>query len=112
MTVKPVYVFSSDAIGQGSAELGEILARGMFRTLTTVEPTPEVIIFLNSGVKLLIKEDIWESIQILEEKGINILACGTCLDYYQLKDQVRSDLVSNMKDILTTISNAPKVVNF
>ncbi len=112
MIQKPVYVFSSDTIGQGSEELGEVLTRGMFRTLISVEPTPEAIVFLNSGVKLLVKEDVLENIQILKETGTRILGCGTCLDYYQLKDQVKSEMVSNMKDILTTLSNSPKVVNF
>lgn len=112
MSTKPVYVIGSKHLGDGSEDLGDILARGMFRTLTKIDPLPETIIFLNSGVELLVKPEIQENLTILEEKGVQILACGTCVDFYEIREQLNSDHLSNMADILTTINNATKVVNF
>lgn len=112
MSGKTVFVFASKYLGVGEDELGEILIRGMFRTLTKVAEKPDILIFLNSGVELLIKPDILENLELIMKSGGRILACGTCLEYYNLKDQIQSDQISNMHEILTTITNAKKVVNF
>lgn len=112
MIEQPVFVFTSDKLGSGADELGEILIRGMFRTMTDLQPIPQVLIFLNSSVKLLTNEDIWENLELLEKTGTKILVCGTCVDYFNIRQQIKAELISNMKDIVTTISHAPKVVNF
>lgn len=109
---KPVFVFTSDKLGSGADELGDILIRGMLKTMTKIKPLPQVLIFLNSSVRLLIKEEILESLQSLKESGTEILVCGTCVDYFNLRQQIKVELISNMPDILKTISNAPRVVNF
>ncbi|MCK4261324.1 MAG: DsrE family protein [Halanaerobiales bacterium] len=112
MSDKPVFVFTSKYLGSEADDLGDILIRGLFRNLTKVDPKPQVLIFLNSSVELLISPEIQENLDILEKQGTKILVCGTCVDYFELRDQIRSDRLSNMGKILTTISNASKVINF
>ena len=112
MSGKTVFVFASKYLGVGEDELGEILIKGMFRTLTKVAKKPDILIFLNSGVELLIKPDILENLELILKNGGKILACGTCLEYYNLKDQIESEQISNMHEILTAIANGEKVVTF
>jgi len=108
-----VLVVPSEFMGRGEhAELGEILIRGFFHTLGEVEPVPDTIIFFNSGVKLVVEgSPVVEDLQALRERGVEILACGTCLGYYGLKDKVAVGEVSNMYTIAETMLQAGKVVS-
>jgi selenium metabolism protein YedF len=109
----PLVLFvASEHMGQGEhAELGTILARAFFHTLSEVEPLPETIVFINSGVKLVVKgSPIVEDLEALCSKGIEVLACGTCLDYYGLKDKLAVGEISNMYTIAENLLGAGKVV--
>jgi selenium metabolism protein YedF len=108
-----VLVISSEFMGRGEhAELGQILMRGFFHTLGEVEPLPDAIIFFNSGVKLVVEgSSVLEDLQDLHDRGVEILACGTCLGYYELKEKVAVGEVSNMYTIAETMLGAGKVVN-
>jgi selenium metabolism protein YedF len=108
-----VLVVSSEYMGRGEHdELGHILIRGFFHTLGEVEPLPDTLIFFNSGVKLVIEDSpVIEDLQVLDEEGVEILACGTCLEYYYLKDEVAVGVVSNMYTIAETLLQAGKVVS-
>ncbi len=97
-------------LGVGSAELGNILMRGFFRQLKEGEVLPKKIIFINNGVKLLIDEEVLESLTSLEERGVELLACGTCLDYYGLLDKIRAGQISNMKEIKDVLMGSDEVV--
>ena len=106
-----VLVIASDRVGQGSDELGGILMRAFMHTFMEVEPLPQTIIFMNSGVKLVITDAlVLEDLQALAAEGIQILVCGTCLDYFKLKDKVAVGEVSNTYTIAETILRAGKVV--
>jgi selenium metabolism protein YedF len=107
-----VLVVSADVMGRGVAELGNILIRGFFHTLGEVEPRPETIIFFNSGVKLACQgSPVLEDLCALEADGIEMLVCGTCLNYFELTDQIAAGQVSNMYDIAETMLGAGKVVH-
>ena len=108
-----VLVVSSEYMGRGEHdELGHILIRGFFHILGEVEPLPDTLIFFNSGVKLVIEDSpVIEDLQVLDEEGVEILACGTCLEYYYLKDEVAVGVVSNMYTIAETLLQAGKVVS-
>jgi len=108
-----VLVVSSEYMGRGEHdELGHILIRGFFHTLGEVEPLPDTLIFFNSGVKLVIEDSpVIEDLQVLDEEGVEILACGTCLEYYYLKDEVAVGVVSNMYTIAETLLQTGKVVS-
>lgn len=107
-----VYVFTSKRLGHGADDLGEILIKGFFRTLAKAEPAPNVLIFLNSGVEVLVIPEVLETLEAMHAQGVKILACGTCLDYFQLREQVKPEWASNMAEIVGNIANAAKVVNF
>ena len=107
-----VLVVPSEFMGRGDAELGRILIRGFIHTLGEVEPLPDTVIFFNSGVQMVVEgSPVLEDLQALCNQGVEILACGTCLGYYELKDQVVVGEVSNMYTIVETLLGAGKVVS-
>jgi selenium metabolism protein YedF len=107
-----VLTVPSDIMGRGDEELGGILVRAFFHTLGEVEPLPQTIIFFNSGVKLVVEgSPVVEDLQALRDRGVEILACGTCLGHYELKDKVAVGEVSNMYTIAETLLSAGKVVS-
>ncbi len=108
---KPVLMITTNLLGQGSEELGAMLMRNFIYTLTEREDLPRAIILMNSGVKLSIKESSSiEELKALENRGVNILVCGTCLDYYQLKNDLETGQISNMYDISDMLFEAEKVL--
>ena len=106
-----VYLISSDNMGRGSDELGIILMRSFIFTLTEVKPTPTALIFVNSGVKLTTDESsVLEHLHTLQNSGTVIISCGTCLDYFGLKEKLVVGRISNMYDIVEFLSEASKVI--
>ena len=106
-----VLVISADVIGRGEKELGHILMRAFFHTLGEVQPVPHTLIFFNTGVKLACEgSPVLDDLCALEAEGVEMLACGTCLNYFELKDKLAVGRVSNMYDIAETMLNAGKVL--
>ncbi len=107
-----VYVISSDSMGRGSDELGWALLQTYIQTIEQVDPLPSKIIFYNSGVKLVAgKSGALDALVALQQKGVEILACGTCLDFFQLKSEIKIGHISNMHEIMTAMSEAGKLVS-
>lgn len=107
-----VVLVASDTLGRGEAELGGILMRSFFHTLGEVQPLPDTIVFLNSGVRLACEgSPVVGDLDALGERGVQLLACGTCLDYLGLKDRVWVGEVSNMYTIAETLLGAGRVLN-
>lgn len=107
-----VLAVSQDVMGKGDDALGQILIRGFFHTLADGGPAPDIIVFFNSGVRLLAAgSDVIEDIRALEEKNIKILACGTCLDYYKIMDARAAGTVTNMYEIKELLLAARSVIN-
>ncbi len=106
-----VLFVGSDKLGEGSDELGSILMKGYFYTLTENKPYPKSILFVNRGVLLTIEEsEVLDHIRVLESEGVEILSCGTCLDYYHIKDKLAVGGVTNMYTIVDTMNNAKNTV--
>lgn len=106
-----VYFFKSDKLGTGEDELGDVLLKGFIHTLLDIEPAPEKIIFMNAGVMIPTQnEDAVDSLKELKEKGVTILSCGTCLDYYGLQEQLKVGSISNMYEIVESLNNGDVVV--
>ncbi|MDS1030568.1 sulfurtransferase-like selenium metabolism protein YedF [Bacillota bacterium LX-D] len=107
-----LYLVSSDKLGQGDDELGQILMRSFFYSLAESECAPVRVIFLNSGVKLACEgSEILSELIALEKKGVEILACGTCLDFYHLKEKLCIGKVTNMYNIVGQLNLAVKVIS-
>ncbi|HUV95638.1 MAG TPA: sulfurtransferase-like selenium metabolism protein YedF [Anaerolineae bacterium] len=107
-----VLAVSSDRMGRGEEELGTILMRSFFYTLTEIEPLPKTIIFFNAGVKLTAEDSpILEDLRAVEAKGVELLVCGTCVEYFGLKERIAAGAISNMYTIAETLLNAGRVVS-
>ena len=101
-----------DIIGDGDRELGTNLMRMFFYTLSQGEDKPGAVLFMNAGVKLpTLDEQVAEHLKTLSAVGVEILVCGTCLNFYGLTEQLRVGTVSNMYDIVTRMQKAGKVVS-
>ncbi len=108
---RPVLVVSSLSMGRGNSELGSLLIRAFFGALLDVSHLPEAIIFFNEGVKLTVEgSSVLDELTELEKKGVKILVCGTCLDFFAIKDKVRVGEVSNMFTIAETMLSAGSLV--
>lgn len=100
-----------DMVGDGDRELGTNLMRMYFYTLAEGDEAPTAILFMNGGVKLpTLDEQIAEHLKALAERGVKILVCGTCLNFYGLTEKLKVGTVSNMYDIVTEMGRWPKVV--
>ena len=101
-----------DHIGEGEQELGYNLMKMALYTLSESDAVPASLLFMNSGVLLLTngEQQIIDNINALIEKGSDVLVCGTCLDYYQVKDKLAVGDISNMYDILERMQEAAKVI--
>lgn len=107
-----VLVIATDSVGKGDDELGKILMRAFMHTFLDVKPSPNTIIFMNNGVKLVVEgSPVLEDLQQLSNNGIEILVCGTCLNYFGLTDKVAVGSISNAYSIAEAIFQADKVVN-
>jgi selenium metabolism protein YedF len=106
-----VIVIPNDQMGRGERELGHILIRSFLHTLTDVSDRPDTMIFFNTGVKLTVEgSEVLDDLQTLEGYGIEILVCGTCLDYFGLKDKIAVGQISNMYTIAETMLSAGRFV--
>lgn len=111
-SIQDLVIFvGSDKMGVGSDELGDVLIKGYFYALTECEPYPKSLLFVNAGVNLTIEgSPVLDNIRKLESMGVEVLSCGTCLDYYKIKDKLAVGGVSNMYTIVETMNNAKKVI--
>ncbi len=102
---------NKDRIGHGSDELGTNLIKAFIATIKDLSVQPKTICFMNSGVKLTVKgAESLSYLKDLEEKGVALLVCGTCLGYFNLKEQLGVGKISNMYDISETMLKSSKVI--
>ncbi|MCI5147906.1 MAG: sulfurtransferase-like selenium metabolism protein YedF [Candidatus Electrothrix sp. MAN1_4] len=106
-----VYVISSASMGQGSADLGWALLQTYVQTIHKIEPLPEKILLYNEGVRLVAEDSgALQALANLQEQGVEILACGTCLNYYELTSALKVGKITDMYAIMSTVNQAAKVV--
>lgn len=112
-TSRPHYtvVVKSDTMGQGDDELGRLLLRGFINSLSESERLPTTVILYNSGVKIAIEgTDTSVSLQKLEERGVTVMACGTCVDFFHIKEKLAVGVIGNMFQITQLVAEAGHVV--
>ncbi|MCF2698437.1 MAG: sulfurtransferase-like selenium metabolism protein YedF [Fusobacterium mortiferum] len=106
-----VVVIDSLHMGKGDVELGRILMKGFIYTLSEMEELPKTILFYNEGVKLAIEgAESLQDLKSLEERGVEILSCGTCLNFYGITEKLRVGSVTNMYTILERQMKATRVI--
>ncbi|SFH12622.1 selenium metabolism protein YedF [Desulfotomaculum arcticum] len=109
--VGPVYFITTNSLGQGSPDLGQVLIKSLFTTLVATKPLPSALLFLNTGVFLTCEgSPVLEQIEKMRGEGTAVLSCGTCLDYYKLKDKLSIGNISNMFDINNQLIGPGKVI--
>ncbi|MGI5997614.1 MAG: sulfurtransferase-like selenium metabolism protein YedF [Lutispora sp.] len=107
-----VIVITNDKLGSGNDELGKVLMKSYLYALTEVSPMPKVLIFLNGGVKLTSEgSEVLDNLIKLGDAGVEIISCGTCLDYYGLKESLKIGVIGNMYSIVERMHTAAKVIN-
>ncbi len=109
---KLMVMVAADRIGHGDNELGAKLMVSFIKTLTEMGPELWRLVFVNNGVKLTVKgSEVLPVLKELENSGIHILVCGTCLDHFDLLEKKQVGETTNMLDIVTSMQLADKVIN-
>lgn len=106
-----VVVLSADTMGTGDEKLGRKLMKAFIFALTSQDVTPDKVICYNTGARLTtVDADTIRDLKVLEAAGTTVMTCGTCLDFYGLKQQLQVGIVSNMYDIVEAQMNAALVI--
>ena len=105
--------FNSNAIGTNEGERGGNLAKMAILTLSESDLLPAYMLFMNEGVKLVAGDCPQQNVDCLNamiEKGTKVLVCGTCLNFYGIKEELKVGTVSNMYDILGAMQEVAKTI--
>ncbi|MBI9034593.1 MAG: sulfurtransferase-like selenium metabolism protein YedF [Bacteroidales bacterium] len=98
-------------MGQGDESLGLKLATNYFNLLLEDKRLPKIIVFYNGGVKLLSKSAPTAEILLrIEQEGVKLLACKTCIDFYEISETLKAGTTGSMMDIITLQATADKVI--
>ena len=104
-------VLSANVMGTGDAKLGTSLMKAFVFALTKQDQLPDTILCYNTGAYLTCEgADTLEDLKLLESEGVTILTCGTCLDFYGLKEKLAVGGVTNMYDIVERMENAAQII--
>ena len=106
-----VVQITASTMGTGDDELGALLMRSFLKTQAELEPNPDLILFYNDGVKLCCEGSVLlDDLKSMEASGIEIIACGTCLNFFELGDQLRVGRVTDMLEIASRLAEAGSIV--
>jgi len=107
-----VILVTRNGMGEAVQELQQKLIGTYFKLLDEHGILPGAICFYTEGVRLAVEgSPVLETLQSLERKGVHLILCSTCLNYYNLVDQVRVGIVGGMGDILEAQRAASKVIS-
>jgi selenium metabolism protein YedF len=102
---------ASEYMGQGDDKLGKILIKSFFVALSVMDELPSVIVFYNSGVKLAAKgSEVADLLTEIGGKGVEVILCGTCVDYFGMGNDTAFGKIGDMYQILQKLSAAGKVI--
>ncbi|MBO1306153.1 sulfurtransferase-like selenium metabolism protein YedF [Enterococcus sp. 669A] len=106
-----IVVVDTNVMGRGSDELGKNLLKMFIYSLTEQDVLPKQVIFYNGGVSLVTEDsDSLEDLQMMADQGVEIYACGACLNFFELTEKVAIGEITNMYRIVEMMRQAPKVV--
>ena len=102
---------NKEIIGAGNDELGKSLMKMFIYTISEADDLPKSILFMNGGVKVpTLNDQAIEHLKVLQDKGVELLVCGACLNFYGLEEKLEVGRVSNMYDITNAMKDASKVI--
>ena len=106
-----VAVFESEFMGRGNDELGKTLMKGFIYALSQLDELPKAMLFYNGGAKLTVEGAVSvEDLKSMEAQGVEILTCGTCLNFYGLSEKLAVGSVTNMYAIVEKLAAASKII--
>jgi selenium metabolism protein YedF len=106
-----VVAIASECMGHGDKELGATLMKGFVYALSQQEVLPRTVLLYNGGAKLSVEGAVTvEDLKSMEAQGVEILTCGTCLNFYGLQDRLAVGSVTNMYTIVERLMQADKVI--
>lgn len=104
-------VLSTDHMGEGAEELGKVLMKSFLYALTQQEELPDTVLCYNGGAKLTCEgSESLEDLKNLEERGVEILTCGTCLNFYGIAEKLQVGGVTNMYDIVERMEKTDRII--
>ena len=104
-------VLSADVMGSGDERLGKNLMKAFVFALTKQDNLPQTILCYNKGAFLSCEDaDTLADLKVLEAEGVNILTCGTCLDFYGIKDKLAVGTVTNMYEIVEKMEQSKTII--
>lgn len=105
-------VIGGDEMGHGDAELGKILMRAFVNALIEMAQMPRFVILYNRGILLATEgSDTAATLKRLHtEKGVDIICCGTCVDYYAVREKLAVGCISNMYSIMEMQSHVARIL--
>ncbi|MCP1110572.1 sulfurtransferase-like selenium metabolism protein YedF [Ohessyouella blattaphilus] len=108
---RTIAVIDSETMGEGSEELGKVLMKGFVYALSQLDVLPDKVLFYNGGAKLTCTgSDSLEDLQYMEGEGVEIMTCGTCLDFFKLKEELSVGQVTNMYSIVEAMNSADHIM--
>lgn len=106
-----VVAVDTNTMGRGSDELGKTLMKGFIYAVSQLPELPKTILFYNGGAHLTVEgSDSLEDLRSMEAQGVEIMTCGTCLNFYGLQDKLAVGIATNMYSIVETLAGASKVI--
>ena len=106
-----VVQITAATMGTGDDELGALLMRSFLKTQIQLDRRPDAILFYNDGVKLCCEGSVLlDDLKTMEESGIEIIACGTCLNFFEMADKLRVGRVTDMLEIASRLADAGTIV--
>ena len=107
----PAILLGRNTLGTGSEELGAILMKSFFVSLLELPQLPRAVMLINSGVYLAVTDSpVLQPLQDLSRRGVAVMVCGTCLDYFSLKEKLAVGEVTNMYSILSELTRAGNTI--
>lgn len=109
--LRKIVIINGESIGRGDHGLGKNLMGAFLKKLWASETKPEAMIFYNSGVKLLAEGSyVLDAMDALANLGVDLIACGTCLAFFDLEHKLRVGRISNMEEIVSILMGAETVI--
>ncbi len=108
--VRPVMLLGSDRLGRGDDELGLTLMHSMLRAVLDAEPRPWRVLLVNHGVRLATVDPVAvDLLGLLEQRGVEVMSCGTCLSTLGLGHRPGAGRVTTMPEIVESLNRATRV---
>ena len=104
-------MITGETLGRGDDDLGRALMTKFVRQLSLLEAKPEVVVFYNTAVKLLAQgSPHLEAFHVMEDAGVELVACGTCVEFFGLSERMAAGRVTDMREIAGTMLASDRVV--